>query len=144
MSDDGKVIDFMAAKAGKDAADEAGLDVITQRQRGKEWCAHKYVLVSDHSNEVECRTCKAPLDPHAVLLEFANKERQFRYSEKSAKDEFGRVTARLKEAKAEEKRVKARVANARKVLADLEAKVERCAPAELRAMLRVAMDKVEQ
>ena len=75
-------------------------------------CRHSKLYVDAESRAVSCRGCSAHLDAFSVLLDFANKERHARHWDRERLD----TQKRLHELKAEEKRVKARLRNAKKQL----------------------------
>lgn len=82
----------------------AQTDVISSSRH----CRHVATILCGDSRRVSCAGCGALLDAFDVLMSYADGERNWRYWESEAR------TARLElaELKAEERRVKARVAGA--------------------------------
>ncbi|HEU4582673.1 MAG TPA: hypothetical protein VFS67_30660 [Polyangiaceae bacterium] len=72
------------------------------------FCFHRQYLLDEDKRTVSCGTCGAPLDAFQVLHDYARRERHWRYLDREARE----AEARLKELKAEERRVKARTASA--------------------------------
>jgi len=82
----------------------------------REKCHHLQVVVSAEDRRCYCGECDVELDPIAVLLELAHKERNLYYSRK----EVRRYEGQVQELKREERRVKARLRRAQKRLAETE------------------------
>lgn len=82
----------------------------TEIKHGTGKCYHRGVGVEldDATRAVTCEACGAPLDAFMVLLQYANRERNWRYYDREC-EEKRRLLAELKE---EERKVKARTASA--------------------------------
>lgn len=115
MSDDNdNVIDFSEAR--KRVLAGCTLGTMEAREKTGKWCRHEHVLVGTDFADVECKDCGVKLDAHAVLLNCANKERQFWFANKIAIHEHEKLLKSINELKAEEKRIKARVKRARQTI----------------------------
>lgn len=68
-------------------------------------CRHTRVIVDPRLRRVECRDCGETLDPVEVLLQYANKERQFHYR----REALDKMQERVRELATEEKRIKSRI-----------------------------------
>lgn len=88
---------------------EMGKLIELNERRGR-WCPHLKVEVCPEDRTVSCRTCKAVLDPFAVLRGFARRETRLRGYETEVRE----LKRRIEELRAEERRIKARMARARK------------------------------
>ena len=100
------LVDFAALK------DEAPIVPRRRWQKsGGEICWHRSVEIDD-DRCVFCRACGAQLDPAQVLWQMANNHERFRHYLK----QFEGITKRLTDGKAEEERLKARIARARRTL----------------------------
>jgi len=86
------------------------LPVQTHRSKKTRYCLHRSVLVDDNARTVECSKCGANLDPFAVLLTYARDGDRLRWMYL----EIQQANKTIEELKAEERRVKARLRNARK------------------------------
>jgi|GEM_PF-4401895 len=102
MSDEDKLAEVVVGNFGS-----ARLDI---KPRMINECRHTRVRVDPKLRRVECRDCEEILDPVEVLLQYANKERQFRYRREALDD----IQHRVKDLAAEEKRIKARIRRAEK------------------------------
>ena len=78
-------------------------------------CGHGKLILDEKLRAVQCRACEATLDPFDVLMNYADLERRWRSWHKETSKERRLV----KELKKEEKRVKARLRNARERLKEL-------------------------
>jgi len=78
-------------------------------------CRHIRVVVSAEERRVYCRACGADLDPIAVLLEIAHRERQLYHSRR----DVAKARKQLAMLKDDEKKTKARLKRARERLAEL-------------------------
>lgn len=72
------------------------------------FCFHRHYVLDEYKRTVSCGTCGAPLDAFQVLLDYANRERVWRYLDREARE----AEKRLAELKAEERKVKARTQSA--------------------------------
>lgn len=79
-------------------------------KRGGRRCSHRGVTVDESARTVECSACNAMLDPFAVILMYANRERNFAW-EKSDKKKRREL---IEELKKEERRIKQRISSAKK------------------------------
>lgn len=73
------------------------------------YCRHPHITIYRNTAVVECRDCKAWLDPVKVLEEYADNERALEYSRR----EVRRLREQLDELKREERNIKARIKRAR-------------------------------
>ncbi len=73
-------------------------------------CSHRAVSVDETSRTVECSTCDAILDPFSVVLQFAKHERDFAWDQSSKRKQ----RELIEELKKEERRIKQRIASAKK------------------------------
>lgn len=83
-------------------------------------CSHRTVQVGENDRTVSCGSCGAYMDPVSILLEYARHERTFAW----CNDEQRKISDNVKELGREEKRIKSRIATAKKQLAKLSAKQE--------------------
>ena len=102
MSEDEKLAEVVVGNFGS-----ARLDI---KSRTINECRHTRVVVDPKLRRVECRDCEEILDPVEVLVQYANKERQFHYRREALHD----IQERVKGLAAEEKRIKARIRRAEK------------------------------
>lgn len=72
------------------------------------FCQHWQMEIDEGKRTLTCKTCGALLDPFDVHLQYARRERSWRYWDGQRKE----AEQRVEELKAEEKRIKARMANA--------------------------------
>lgn len=86
----------------------------TDIKREGPYCFHRQYELDEGSKAVTCGRCGAPLDAFQVLLDYAHRERHWRYLDGEARD----AEKRLAELKAEERKVKARTKNATRKEAD--------------------------
>lgn len=119
MSDESNIIDFQEARK----AVENDLGIMRAREKTGKFCLHRGVLVGDDFGDVECARCGVRLDAHAVLLDYARGERQFRSENERAKAELAKLQKDVAALKAEEKRIKARVKRARQTVGAAEVKL---------------------
>jgi len=77
-------------------------------------CRHTRVIVDPKLRRVTCRDCDEVLDPIEVIIQTANKERQYQYRREAVLE----LTRKIDELKKEEKRVKARLTRAKKKVGD--------------------------
>jgi hypothetical protein len=98
-------------------AKRCDLDV-KERDYTKPVCRHLRVLVSEDEHLVECRDCKAKLDPHRVLLGFAKEERHFYWSTNKARRELAKLHEALEDLRRLERNAKARLRRLRKKLGE--------------------------
>lgn len=84
-------------------------------------CQHRQMVVDESKRTIECQSCGAVLDPFDVHMQYARRERSWRYWDRERKQ----AEARVEELKAEEKRIKARMANASRKDADTAVQAER-------------------
>lgn len=73
-------------------------------------CRHRHIIVGRYGRTVECGDCKAKLDPFTVLLQYADDERSFHHLEKA----MNRLSDNVEALKKEERRIKQRIARAKK------------------------------
>jgi hypothetical protein len=84
-------------------------DKQTKIEREGRACYHRGAFALDGaSRSVHCGSCGAPLDPFQLLLDYAERERTWRYYD----SEIRRAEAKLDELKDEERKVKARTKSA--------------------------------
>ena len=84
-------------------------DKQTKIEREGRTCYHRGAFKLDGAaRSVNCGTCGAPLDPFQLLLDYAERERTWRYYD----SEIRRAEAQLQELKDEERKVKARTKSA--------------------------------
>ena len=116
-------------------------------ERDRRYCRHVQYEVDEETRTVRCCACEAMLDPFAVLLQYASKERHFHDWERAQREEQKKI-AELKE---EEKRVKARTRGASRKDAAAAVAEERGreqlrkrAIAELARDVKKAMERIER
>jgi hypothetical protein len=83
-------------------------------KQGEGICFHRGVVLSEQMRTVECSGCGAVLDPFAVLLEYAKQERQLGWSRKALQ----KTKEEMAELKKEERRIKQRIARAKKKIGE--------------------------
>lgn len=86
-------------------------------------CKHPAITINDNTRILECKYCKAILDPIGVLMDIANNERVLFYS----RQELKQTRQRIASLKDEEKRIKSRVRYAKKKDAQSCDVVDECA-----------------
>jgi predicted nucleotidyltransferase len=80
----------------------------TEIKQSTHFCFHRQYEVDESTHTVACGSCGIPLDAFEILLDYAQRERSWRYYE----NEITRAKEALAELKAEERKVKARTRNA--------------------------------
>lgn len=85
------------------------------------FCFHRRHMLDEGTKTVSCGTCGAPLEAFQVLLDYAHRERHWRYLDGEARE----AEKRLGELKAEERKTKARLKNASRKEADAAVAAER-------------------
>ncbi len=90
-------------------------DISETNIEGHRWCSHKQYTLNGKAREARCSLCAELLDPFAILMDYATEERNFKPWVK----EEEALRARIKALKADEKRTKARLRNAKKRDIDL-------------------------
>ena len=118
MSDErDNLIDFESAK------NDIGNTSLEVRHRDvpfkKRLCRHARVYIYQDDRRLECKDCGAAVDWYAFIMQQADGHRRLRSYEQS----IARARKELDALKADEKRTKARLRNARKRLAAIEAKL---------------------
>lgn len=116
MSDD-NVIDFESElrKQRERGVLEPGLAIAERPTVNGRRCYHRHVEVGEAS--VSCADCKAPLDAHQLLLQYANEERSFLFACEKARTERKRLEEELASVERKVKNAKARL---RRVTGQLE------------------------
>lgn len=77
-------------------------------RRDGPYCSHRQYEIDEGTKTVVCGKCGAPLDAFQLLLDYATRERSWRYYD----SEIRCAKQQLAELKAEERKVKARTKNA--------------------------------
>jgi hypothetical protein len=85
------------------------------------YCSHRQYELDEYAKTVSCGSCGAPLEAFQILLDYAHRERHWRYLDREARD----AAEKLAELKAEECKVKARTKNATRKEADAAVAAER-------------------
>jgi hypothetical protein len=80
----------------------------TEIKRNGAYCFHRQYDLDEGDKTVTCGRCGAPLEAFQVLLDYAHRERHWRYLDGEARD----LEKKLAELKDEERRVKSRTASA--------------------------------
>lgn len=84
---------------------------------GSRECLHVYIVISDPrvpTRRVKCRDCKEDLDPHAVLFQYAQRERSLYFATSARTIQLEETKREIEEAKRELASVKAKVRRVRK------------------------------
>lgn len=88
---------------------------------GYRFCRHGQVQLAMEGRAVSCVTCGKTLDAFDVLLEYAQREREWRYFEK----QISEAHERLEKLKSEERKTKARLKHASRKEANAAVAAER-------------------
>lgn len=87
----------------------------------KRHCRHVRMLIDEENRSISCEVCEKPLDPFQICLDYARRERNWRHYE----TEEHKTRKKISELEAEEKKLKARIRNAKRKDADLAVEAER-------------------
>lgn len=77
-------------------------------------CRHWNVNIDEKNRSISCRKCGTIIDPFGYLLQWAEEERQTELNLICLKQDEKRLKKGIEELRAEEKRIKARIRNAKK------------------------------
>lgn len=105
-------VDFAAPVIGPD---EPGLRV---RRRYQQGCTHRYVVIDEITRCVDCRECKAQLDPVSVLIDWATQWESYANGVRRSREDLTRLEEQretLRREVASLKAMKRRAEEARKV-----------------------------
>jgi hypothetical protein len=84
-------------------------------------CKHVHFELDEQTRVVRCKDCSAELNPFQLLLEYAKRERYWRYYD----TEVRKCVTRINDLKSEEQRIKARTRGASRKDAELAVESER-------------------
>ncbi len=124
----------------------AELRIHSDRQPAVAVCRHRRITVHEDRTKAECTDCGAPLDPHALLVQYAKRERHFRHKDEKVQAEHAKLCRQLSGLRGEERHLKKRVRLLRELRTKLEAELQQRMPSgtEYRDWIARAIEQLEE